>query len=515
MSPETSEPTEQPDKSSLDSVLSEYAAHRHTIDTLAPELQRLMDAPASQATNDQMVTMAASIQESREVLSGLEAENWPTVSATLAERRLSLTQTLDWQRLIDDFAEGENVDEQSVKTTLYLLSRVADDSFDNASFRLKELGRLHEDLAHYHTAEKPTSPERDVVHGDLFTAVYSWLTTTYQAMGLVSPDRAKKLATALPSSQLEKLASLAHFAGLNGNQEGVTDGTIALALERAVAQRVITFESFDLTDLEDSREHNRRLSVTGEQFLEATTGVSDVTEWVDDMVNQWPAWFTRGLNTVVIMEDMIPSGHVDNEPPQEMHTTQEETIRGNFGAWSQAERTLYIGGLKTVYNLALKTDLDQGTEEQEARIKAHRYVRSLVEYTVRHEVTHNAHFNNIPVRWLRQWCDTTNQDETAITDYVRRVRQGPSQQRVRWEDLCDSAAEFKDEPFGLAAKSIGRFEELNALLEAYSPEVVGIIHSALNEAHEEPITKQQIMRFDVRIAQLFSPSRLPAVFAQP
>jgi hypothetical protein len=305
---------------------------------------------------------------------------------------------------------------------------------------------------------------------NLQSTIMAWLADTELALQLVDAERKRSLHFESARRPIRRLAELAFIAGLSGGDTGKRNAYLFGRTLTAVAtEHMARIDSQDEMWIIDSISNCR-----DELYLDnrAAPGIEQVYSptWVDTQRRELPPFMWHGLSSLRLT-------------PEFLMTDTDGTERMTGGIYSpHGSRTTRARGIELYYTVADRVAAHPDSEPAD----------KLMSQWLIHEITHFAHYNRIPLQWLRRWVGLCRWASTEISEYATFTAQQKGQAAGIREDLCDSTAMFVYEPAMLLLKSPERAQLLNELTGRYSPEQVQKYDRKARIALESPLLRGMI-----------------------
>ncbi len=310
----------------------------------------------------------------------------------------------------------------------------------------------------------PKSQEQWLPDNNLLGATKKWDNLTSKTVfNFLSKGRRDALNSSVIGAvvQFPKLAIPFRQLGLDGSEGKDTPQQIADAFKRHVAT---IFEEVDQKDEEamEALIAQGPLHVEGSEFATRDLGIADPHEWIKQRLHTYPDGFppelVRGMTKVRFTEpigDFAEKGPLGSRTKTAgKYSTKEEGIIISTDPLLAEEREEYERG--GYHELAKILMVLESTKE--------------AAQVLDHEVTHYAHRNTLPLRWLREWRDIAMQEEVHVTDYVS-LKHKEEPLAAAAEDLADSVALYKKSPETLlAAGAFRRLDKINDIFYFYHPD---------------------------------------------
>lgn len=298
---------------------------------------------------------------------------------------------------------------------------------------------------------------------NLADRIEDWTYLTECALAYTYGERNAAVEGHLPNPQLTRLSVLIEAAEA---EEVGLPMPIAKAMRRVFRNLCETFDQVDSQYLaRKCAEPYDGPLISGADLLGAITDIEDPAAWVSRLPARFPGWYTHGLAAITIAESLDDHHRVTNT---------DNIPFPSIGEYDRSGRKITLLASPDEFGQSLLPTVIQGEErppmyatEAEARTK----FRAEIQGASDHEITHHAHCNTLPIRWLRKWQAVLAAEKAVISVYTTLCRQQLSRERADIEDLCESVELYKNNPAYLFWNASQRFHLINELLQEFSPAV--------------------------------------------
>lgn len=174
-----------------------------------------------------------------------------------------------------------------------------------------------------------------------------------------------------------------------------------------------------------------------------------IAAWAQQQIDDFPRWLTDGIPGLSFSPET---------PTRPQPNGSTRIVLGDYAISGTTQRMLRS---INIYSYHLN--------------KSHRARHGLLNLEIAgeiatHEIGHFAHFNRVPLSWLRDyWLPAITTEPVAVTEYVANLN---NPKDILREDFCDSLTLYRHEPAELIYKSTARMQALNTLLRRYPDDLL-------------------------------------------
>jgi hypothetical protein len=395
--------------------------------------------------------------------------------------RADLLATTDWDRLIGDYANGQqqpdaakslwafNVRSGGNPPSLLLMAEATD-----------ELRRFQADVDVLDYAlprgERYEVPEGWEENPHLAEAIDGW-TESAEAVAdkFLATSRKGFVYGNIPYDEFDRLKDLCKAIGLgDGEAFSGIPRQVVFAIDQRSRGLISEFNERDMANIDaHARQHPDLPVMRSHRLLPRVTDIDDPKGWLDARMSRFPAWMLHGLALVEFKAHM---GTIDTGagvlPLHGLMFPDEKKVQVNLHPETLAE---------VVDN---NPDADVAALERHAK-----HINRLhVGDTFDHELMHYVHYYRLPVSWLMDWQEISKAEKVHVTQYVASMHEG-GHQHTDAENLTESARLYLNAPKLLLQKGSLRFMRLNDLFKAYSNQAIVDMHADI--AFVERATRQR------------------------
>lgn len=186
-------------------------------------------------------------------------------------------------------------------------------------------------------------------------------------------------------------------------------------------------------------------------LLKLGLGRHETATWVQEQLDNFPHWMTAGIPAVTIS----PHTH---------------TVQRTDGTWrTLGDYAIAAEPPRMDRSINVYANLMAGSS-----MARQGYLNiEVAAAVIIHEIGHFAHFNRVPLAWLREhWLPAIRQERVSASPYVAsKWNEGATDEAMR-EDFCDSLKFYQHEPAELMGASKARMYALNELIGRYDTRLI-------------------------------------------
>jgi hypothetical protein len=311
--------------------------------------------------------------------------------------------------------------------------------------------RALQEFAADHTPDEaipPPTPEDYNIDPDVLTTLHNWSNGTLQCIDFMNSERQN-----LTHSHLRKNIDLQWLIVCSGVDKGIAHPAVAHAFTAITNAYMQMGDELDAGWIDnDCGTSPNMLFVSSHKDLSLMRIGLDrqqMVAWIQQHIDDFPRWFAYGM----------PGFTLSHETP--IQNLPNGDVRALLGDYAINTTTQRIRRSIAVY----------GNHINKSQRATHGLTnREIAGEIATHEIGHFAHFNRVPLVWLRDyWLPAITAEQIDVSEYVASRTNHTDKLR---EDFCDSLTLYRHEPAELMYKSLGRMQALNALLQRYPDDLI-------------------------------------------
>lgn len=319
----------------------------------------------------------------------------------------------------------------------------------------------------------------------IIAEVKEWMDDTQAAMQLLSPSRTKHLLEVEGIKTTDQVASLINSISASADS---LDPAIVRALKAVFDHACRQVDQQDAAFIaKEAKTRPNTLIVSGLSHLEKTIEVPNVQEWVYKYVNRLPHWMIEGLgflNFKPHLESLLTDTELDQAGLRESDKALKAAGFKETGA-------LMTVGKNTVDISVGHVEIDELVKEGFDKEIIQGKLLSILPNDIVHELVHYAHYQTIPLSWLRGWVKVAREEEVPVSTYTKAIKEHGTNTggSPLAEELADSITKYTNNPVEFIFEASKRFAHIQQLLHTYPD---GQIATILQELEAHPHKRRAI-----------------------
>lgn len=326
-------------------------------------------------------------------------------------------------------------------------------------------------------AAPPPTPEDYIIDPDVLNTLGRWSKDTLRCTEFMNSGR-----SAVTHSHIRKNIDLQWLLVCSGVESGTAHPAIAHAFTAITNKYMRMGDEADAAWIDNDRTESPNTLFVGNHkdlsLIRIGLDRRQTAGWVQEQIEDFPRWLTDGMSGFTLSHET---------PTQKLPNNYMRIVLGDYAV--NATRHRMRRSINVYANHLGKSP----------RAAHGLFNIQIAGELATHEIGHFAHFNRVPLVWLRDyWLPAITAEPVDVTEYV--ARQDNPTTKLR-EDFCDSLTLYRHEPAELIHKSTARMRALNTLLQRYPDDLIDTwaphIQTIHNEIHRISY-KQLLVSYGVR-----------------